>query len=131
MTRKITVLCVATALCLGTAMSVSATTCKKDPKAFTDAYIDYVVGDDEKVKGKAYARTGNANMKKISVFGTFYQGNVKKEQGSNSTTTHNETAWYTREYDSSGSYSLNSVSRTYYKDGTESCQSSMKNFSWH
>lgn len=128
MKKKITVLCLVTSLCLVSAMSVSAA--GKDPDAETVAYIDYVIGNQKKVKGKSYARTTNSNMKKINVFGTFYEGSTQKEQGTNSTTTSgNETAWYTGEYSATGSYKLNTLSRTYYKDGTESDQSSASD-SW-
>ncbi|MDT8975812.1 hypothetical protein RQP50_06110 [Paenibacillus sp. chi10] len=128
MTKKITVLCLVTALCFVSVASVSAA--GKDPDAETVAYIDYVIGNQKKVKGKSYARTTNSNMKKINVFGTFYEGSTQKEQGTNSTTTSgNETAWYTGEYSATGSYKLNTLSRTYYKDGTESDQSSASD-SW-
>lgn len=69
-----------TVLCLVSAMSVSAAKNGKDPKAYTDAFIDFVSGSKTKVKGKAYAYTENSKMKKINVFGTFYKGSKNGKQ---------------------------------------------------
>lgn len=91
-----------------------------DPNVDTNAYIGSSQSYDGKVRGKSYATTSNTKMTKLTVQGTFYQSGNKKESGSSSTTKRNsEATWYTKDgvYSDSGSYSLNTASRTYFSGG--------------
>lgn len=91
-----------------------------DPYVNTNAYIGESLKYDGIVRGKSYAMTSNSNMTKLTVQGTFYQSGTKKESGSSSTTTKNyETDWSTKDgvYSDSGSYTLNTASRTYFSGG--------------
>jgi len=100
----------------------------KDPNVETVAYIDYSNSTLTKIKGKSYAVTFNSNMKQLNVNGQFFQGTSQIENGTQSVNSvGSEASWYTKEYTNPGkglgTYTLQTTSRTYYKDGTFSDQS--------
>ena len=116
MKKKIVVFGVSSLILLSSVMPVSAAT---DPYVSTNAYIGYAPGSSTLIKGKAYASTSNPNMTQLNIAGAYYQNGVKKENGSNSTTTKDyEVAWYSGNYSATVPASVQAASRTYYNGGS-------------
>ena len=117
MKKKIVVLGVSSLILLSSAIPVSAN--NPDPYVSTNAYIGYAPGSSTLIKGKAYASTSNPNMTQLNIAGAYYQNGVKKENGSNSTTTKDsEVAWYSSNYSATVPASVQAASRTYYNGGS-------------
>lgn len=124
MRKKLSVVLVVTGMALISVLPGYAA--EKDSDAKTYAYINYSQTSNSHIVGKSYATSTNSNFKSLNVQGSLYQGTSLKESGTASTSTKgNEAAWYTKDktYSSSNSYTLQTASRTYYKDGTSSDQS--------